>query len=104
MTAVAFDTLKFSKRLIEAGFTDKQAATLAEEQAALMDDKIATKRDMKELETALKRDLMDVETRLKTEIEDVRRDIRESEQRVIIKLGSMMVVAVGVVAALVKLL
>ena len=80
MGAVAFDTLKFSKRLVEAGFTDRQAEALAEEQAALIDDRLATKQD----------------------IADVRRDIREFEQCVIIRLSSMMVVAVGVVAALVK--
>ncbi len=82
----------------------------------------ATKRDLKELETGLKRDMKEMETRLthdmkeleaatkrdiaevKRDIAEVKRDIRESEQRTIIKLGSMMVVAVGVVAALVKLL
>ena len=41
--------------------------------------------------------MKEMETRLK-------RDIRESEQRVIIRLGGMMVAAVVVAAALVKLL
>ena len=75
MTAVAFDTLKFSKKLVAAGFTEKQAETLAEEQAALMDDRLATKRD----------------------IVDVKRDLT-------IRMGGMMVTAVIVIAALVKLL
>jgi hypothetical protein len=38
------------------------------------------------------------------DIDDVHRDMREMEQRMIIKLGGLMVVAVGVVATLVKLL
>jgi len=40
----------------------------------------------------------------KRDIDDLRRDMREMEQRLIIKLGSMMVVAIGIVAVLVKLL
>ena len=79
MTAVVFDTLKFSKRLIEAGFTEKQAETLAEEQAALIDEQLATKRDLKEMETRLMYNLT-------------------------VRMGGMMVTAVVVVAALVKLL
>jgi len=35
---------------------------------------------------------------------ELKRDIKELEQRMVIKLGSLMVVAVGAVAALVKLL
>ena len=97
MHAVAFDTLEFSKRLVAAGFTERQAEALAEEQAALINDRLATKRDLKALEAATKVDLKELESGLK-------RDIRESEQRVIIRLGGMMVIAVGVVAALVKLL
>ena len=47
---------------------------------------VATKPDLKEMELA------------------ARQDLKELELRLTIRLGSMMVVAVGVVAALVKLL
>ena len=59
---------------------------LAQSQAALIGDNLATKQDLKEMELA------------------ARQDLKESELRLTIRLGSMMVVAVGVVAALVKLL
>lgn len=36
--------------------------------------------------------------------DDLRRELRDLEQRMLIKLGGLMVVAVGIVAALVKLL
>ena len=52
----------------------------------LIDEKLATKQDLKELEARL------------------RRDMKELELRLTIRLGSMMVVAIGAVAALVKLL
>ncbi len=41
---------------------------------------------------------------LKPEVELLRRDMRDMEQRLIIKLGVLMVFSIGVVAALVTLL
>ena len=69
-----------SKALFRRGCR-KAAEIIADKRAELVTEQLANKQD----------------------IADVRRDIRESEQRVIIRLGSMMVMAVGVVA-LVKLL
>jgi len=86
MTAVVFDTLKFSKRLIEAGFTDKQAATLAEEQAALMDDQLATKRDLNELEV-----------KLEVKLAETKADILKW-------VAGLLLTQTAVIAALVKLL
>lgn len=75
MNTIVFDTHAFVKELIQAGMPEAQAEVLARSQATLIDEKLATKQDLKELEL-----------------------------RLTIRLGSMMVVAVGVVAALVKLL
>ena len=86
MTAVAFDTHAYVKRLVSAGMPEPQAEVIADEQRGLMVNELATKRDMKELEAALKRDL------------------KEMELRLTVRLGGMMVTAVIVVAALVKLL
>ncbi len=63
---------------------------LARTQATLIDEKLATKQDLKELEDRLRRDMRELELRLKHDLT--------------VRLGSMMVIAVGVVAALVKLL
>ena len=86
MATVAFDTHAFVKELTQAGMPEAQAEVLARSQATLIDEKLATKQDLKELEARL------------------RHDMKELELRLTIRLGSMMVVAVGVVAALVKLL
>ena len=75
MTTIVFDTHAFVKELAEAGMPEKQAEVLARAQATLINETLATKQDLKELEL-----------------------------RLTMRLGSMMVVAVGVVAALVKLL
>ena len=75
MSTIVFDTHAFVKELTQAGMPEAQAEVLARSQATLIDEKLATKQDLKELEL-----------------------------RLTIRLGSMMVVAIGVVAALVKLL
>ena len=105
MATIAFDTLKYSKRLKDAGVPEKQAE--AEALAEVLEinlNELTTKRDMKEMETALRRDLGEAESRLKHDLELMRLELRDLERRMTIKLGGLMVVAVGAVAALVKLL
>ncbi len=133
MTAIAFDTLKFAKRLKEAGFTEQQAEALAAAEAEFIEENLATKRDIaevmrtikeletsvqrdikaletalkrdiKELETTLKRDINELETALKRDIVRLARDMKDVEYRMTIKLGAMLVVAVGAMAALMKIL
>lgn len=53
MNTVTFDTLDYSKNLEKAGFTREQAEALASAQAKLIEDGVATKRDLKELELRL---------------------------------------------------
>ena len=80
MSVIAFDTLKYAKRLKGSGVPDKQAEAEA-------------------LAEVLEVNLKDLPTK-----EDLRRDLRELEQRMIIKLGGMMMAAIAIVATLVKLL
>lgn len=96
MATIAFDTLKYSKRLREAGVPEKQAEAEAEALAEVLEvnlKELATKEDMK----ALRDEMKALEDRLGDKITLL-------EQRMTIKLGGLMVVAVGTVAALVKLL
>ena len=72
--AVAFDTLAYARRLRQAGFSEQQAEVQAEALAAVVAETLATKQDLREL-----------------------------EYRLTLRLGAMMTVAVGAVAALVKL-
>ena len=97
MATLTFDTHAFVKELTQAGMPEEQAEVLARSQATLIDEKLATKQDLKELEMRLVRDMKELEMRLK-------RDIQELKHDMTVRLGSMMVVAIGVVVALVKLL
>lgn len=83
MTTITFDTHKFVRTLKEAGVPESQAEAISE----------ALKEAQGEADLATKRD-----------IDDVRRDKREMEQRLIIKLGALVAFAIGIVAVLVKLL
>lgn len=94
---MAFDTLEFAKTLKEAKFSDEQAEALAKAVSGIVEEQIATKRDLQELELALRRDIKELETALK-------RDVKELEYHLTIRLGGMMAAAVAIVAALVKLL
>ncbi|MEW6488356.1 MAG: DUF1640 domain-containing protein [Thermodesulfobacteriota bacterium] len=71
----AFDTLQYAKKLRAVGFTEEQAEVQAEALADIIVSELDTKRDLREL-----------------------------EYRLIIRLGGMIVVAIGIVATLVKLL
>ena len=57
MNALLLDTHTFVKELTEAGMLEAQAEVLARSQVTLIDEKLATKRDLKKLELRLKHDL-----------------------------------------------
>ncbi len=75
MKAIAFDTLAYANKLMNVGFTREQAEVQAEAIAELINDNLATKRDLQEL-----------------------------EYRLLLKIGAMMAASVGIITALVKLL
>ena len=86
MTAIAFDTLAYANKLKQAGVPDRQAEVQAEAMAELVEERLATKRDLSELEERLANRMNELGCRLT------------------VRLGSMLVVAVSILAALVKLL
>lgn len=55
MSTITFDTLKYSKKLIDAGYTPKQAEAVTEAQKEafneVLESTLATKQDLKELES-----------------------------------------------------
>ncbi len=75
MTATNFDTLAYAGKLQEAGFTEDQAEAQAEALRSVIDTNLATKQDLKELES-----------------------------RITLRLGGLIVAGVGVLAVLMRLL
>ena len=91
--AIAFDTHAYVKKLKAVGFTEEQAEVQTETLAELIDERLATKHDLKELEVVLKRDIAEIKCEKK-----------EMELRMTIKLGAITTSGIIIVAALVKLL
>lgn len=50
MATIVFDTLAYAKKLRAAGVSEQQAEIQAEALAEIIDENLATKRDIKELE------------------------------------------------------
>ena len=120
--SVAFDTLRAARKLRdEGGFDERQAAILVDTFAEGMTETLATKADLEKTEASLRADLEKTEASLRAEIDTLRGDLekaetslrgeiktlrgemRELEQRMTIRLGAMMVAAVALIVALVKL-
>ena len=129
MATVAFDTLRFSQRLTEAGLTSAQAAGAAAATAEAIGDlvgQLSTKHDHAMLRQELKADAaalrqelaadaaalrQELKTEVSTlrqemvvELSTLRRDMQQLELRMTVKLGAMIAGAVAVTAALVRLL
>ena len=117
--SVAFDTLRAARRLRdEAGFDERQAGVLVDTFAEGMTETLATKADVDALrgdlektETALRAelgvlraDLEKTEASLRADLGLLRGQMRELEQRMTIRLGAMMVGAVALIVALIKLI
>jgi len=84
--AIAFDTLAYTKKMKAAGFTNEQAEALAQSQAELIEERLATKQDL----VALRRDLQV--------------DLKELEYRIVTRIGGLMVVGFSIMGVLVKIL
>ncbi len=87
MPDVPFDTLKLARRLEATGFPPQQAGDMAEAMAEAV-SQLATKADLAALRAELKADI----AALRADLEILKRDIT-------IRLGSMIVIATGVLLA-----
>lgn len=77
MAALAIDTLKFAKRLREAGFSDPQAeAVVATVQEASAGADLATRSDLAELRSGIRLEIAELRAELKAEIAELRADLK----------------------------
>jgi len=100
MKAANFDSLSYANRLKAAGMD----GDLAEVQASAMTEVIqdhfhtlSTKQELQQLGQDLRKEIQLLRL-------EVQKDMQLLEQRMVIKLGSLMVLTIGVVASVVKLL
>lgn len=86
MTTMTFDSLGYFEKLKAAGFTEEQAKAQANALREVIEERLATKGD-----------LVQMELRLTSEMQKL-------ELRMTLKLGAMLAASVAIVATLVKLL
>ena len=86
MTAITFDSLGYFERLKDAGFTEEQAKVQANAMREIIEERLATKADIVQLE------------------ERLTNEMQKLELRMTLKLGAMLAASVAIVATLVKLL
>ena len=93
MSSAIFDTLAYAKKLKAAGFTEQQAEVQTEAIYEIIDKNLATKQDVKSV---------------KHDIKLLREDVQKLEERLTnkltIRMGSMMIAAVTLLAVLIKIL
>ena len=121
---VTFDTHAFVKRLTKVGMPEDQAEILAKGQSDLY-ERLVTKEyfeftlshELEKLRTELKHDIAQVKAELKHELDQHKAanrqalkvveltltlNLKEMEQKLIIKLGALLGVSVTILAALIK--
>ena len=114
-----FDTLHYSKRLQDFGYSEEQADGHATLIGELVETKLATKDDLKAVELCLKEDMKQMETDLRKDMKHmesgirkdmqsmevgIRSDMKQLESRLLIKLGGMMTVMATLIPIISKVL
>ncbi|GAB4421619.1 MAG: hypothetical protein OHK0056_32530 [Bacteriovoracaceae bacterium] len=99
-----FNALKYTEILEKVGFSREQAETSVKVLIEVMDDNFATKHDLKEFQFAMHSDMQKFKNELSSEIQAVRHEMKLLEQRMTIKLGTLMVICMSVLTTLNKIL
>lgn len=89
VSPVMFNTLKYAKILEEVGFSREQAETSIKILVDIMEDKLASKQDLEELERRLD---LKLESRLAL-----------VESKLTIKMGTMLAASIAILTAIQKL-
>ncbi|WP_211341147.1 DUF1640 domain-containing protein [Paracoccus methylarcula] len=115
MSALHIDTLKFSRKLVAAGMEPAAAEAIAETFIDVDTSELATKQDLGVVKQELKRDVDEVRQELtafrqelKAQIHALevttKADLRDLENRLVIKMGGMIVGALAILTALMRVL
>ncbi|PIP93261.1 MAG: hypothetical protein COW00_12040 [Bdellovibrio sp. CG12_big_fil_rev_8_21_14_0_65_39_13] len=115
------NALRYTRVLENAGFTEEQAKAAVDCWMEFMSAEFATKGDLKELEYTMRSSMKDIELKLDKRCDQLEQKIDylakdfssfqlnveqkfiDIESKLTIKLGGIMVVGIGFLAALIKL-
>ncbi len=80
--AIAFDTHRYVKRLMEGGFDERQAETLAEEQIAFLNANLATKSDIAKIKAGIEALRQDIQAGIEGFKQETRAGIETLRQEI----------------------
>lgn len=103
MSAAYFDTLAFSKKL-RGQFTPEQAETLAEAFVAGVNEQLATKTDLTELELRMEARFAQLEGKLESRVVGLATNIAESANRMLMWIVGAIFSSAALIIAIEKLL
>jgi hypothetical protein len=97
--AYTFDSLGYAKRVRDRGVSQDQAEAHAEAARDFIMTELATKADV----VAIKADLLATKQELRSDIAELRHGMETENLRLTVRLGAMLVVAIGALATILKL-
>lgn len=108
-----YSAFKHSKLLEEAGFSRHQAEIQVQVITEIIEGDLATKQDLKNLEhstrqdlknleISTKQDLKNLENSTKQDLKSLENKIQQLEYRIIIKLGTLLIIGFTTMATLMK--
>ena len=95
-TPVIFDTLKAAQELRKTGFEDRQAEAVVETISKAVSETVATKADLQ----LVRSDIDIVRSDFKSEFDLLRSEMAAMENKIVIKLGGLMVTMIFVLLAI----
>jgi uncharacterized Rossmann fold enzyme len=88
-----FNTLKYARMLEDVGFSRDQAETSIKILAETMEDKLASKQDLKDLEVKLTNSIAQLDLK-------VQNSLAQSESTLTIRMGTMLAASIAIITAL----
>lgn len=98
-----YDSLKYAKKLEEVGVSRKQAEVHVQILTEIIDTNFATKQDLRDLSAELRQEMQDLRAELSSKFLTLNSQIIQSEQKMTIRLGGIVSLAIGVAFTLSKL-
>jgi hypothetical protein len=105
------NTLKYVKILESTGITREQSEVHVQIISDVLEGDLATKQDLKNLETKsdtsferIEQKIKNLEGKLETSVERIEHKMLQSEYRITIKLGSIVTIAIAAATAVIKLI
>jgi hypothetical protein len=101
-TGKSFDSLGYAKSMESVGFTRQQAEMMAQKQAELIDERLATKTDIE----LVRADLEQLRLATKADIELIRADLAtglaKTKAEIVVWVGGLLFAQTGLVLGLIK--